>query len=199
MAKNNKHLSELSFNEIKKKRNETLKKIDEINSKIITRESYLSHKKLLGNSEKKLEWDALRKVIHNYEENESQLYKTKELLEKIEGYYQIAGIKNSKQQSILNKASENIDRKRKIASNIKKHLIKNEFCPYCDSHLYENIHADHIYPVAKGGESTVKNMVYVCIDCNSKKSDMTLQQFIKKYDLNRNKIEKNLEEMGKDF
>jgi hypothetical protein len=39
----------------------------------------------------------------------------------------------------------------------------------------------------------------VCESCNLKKSDLTLQQFIKKYKLNRDEIEARLADMGKDY
>lgn len=50
---------------------------------------------------------------------------------------------------------------------------------------------------AKSGLSTTKNMVRVCSKCNIKKKDLTLNQFIKKYNLNRNLIESNLEALNK--
>jgi hypothetical protein len=53
--------------------------------------------------------------------------------------------------------------------------------------------------MAKGGLSTKKNMIWVCKDCNLQKSALTLNQFIKKYDLDRDFIEANLEELKKDF
>jgi len=107
--------------------------------------------------------------------------------------------KEAKQQSLKNKAAENIKTKRQIANGIKKNLADNDECPYCGYELTTSVHADHIYPVSKGGESTKRNMVLVCSDCNSKKSSMTLQAFIKKYNLNREQIENKLEELGKDF
>lgn len=56
--------------------------------------------------------------------------------------------------------------KRKIVSQI--HLFPS--CPYCGDGLSENdAHADHIYPVSKGGQSTIRNMVFVCTKCNLKK------------------------------
>lgn len=107
--------------------------------------------------------------------------------------------KVEKLQSLKNKAAENTKAKREIAKGIKKSLANNIDCPYCGFVLVGVIHADHIYPVSKGGESTKKNMVLVCADCNSKKSALTLQAFIKKHDLNRDEIENRLSSLGKDF
>jgi 5-methylcytosine-specific restriction endonuclease McrA len=84
------------------------------------------------------------------------------------------------------------------ARQVKRTLRVNEFCPYCNNKIYE-AHADHIYPVAKGGYNTPENMVNVCSDCNSRKSDMTLTQFIKKNQLDRDRIEKRLTDLGKSF
>ena len=42
-------------------------------------------------------------------------------------------------------------------------------------------------------------MVYVCSDCNLKKGLLTLAAYIKKYNLDRDRIESNLEQFNKDF
>ena len=57
-----------------------------------------------------------------------------------------------------------------------KYIVPN--CPYCGDSLGESPHADHIYPVSKGGLSTVDNMIYVCQSCNRSKGDKTLMNFI---------------------
>jgi 5-methylcytosine-specific restriction endonuclease McrA len=73
-------------------------------------------------------------------------------------------------------------------------------CPYCAKPFdNDKAHADHIYPVAKGGLSTMKNMVYICPDCNTKKKDKTLIQFARKYNLDLKIIESNLILLRKDF
>ncbi len=73
-------------------------------------------------------------------------------------------------------------------------------CPYCGQPLREDdLHADHIYPVSKGGRSLIKNMILICSSCNLKKKDKTLNQFISAYKLNRSKIEANLLLLNKDF
>jgi 5-methylcytosine-specific restriction endonuclease McrA len=120
-------------------------------------------------------------------------------LERLNSRIQILENKETKQQSLRNKAAESTKQKRLIAKGVKKSLADNEDCPYCGLILLTNIHADHIYPLAKGGESTKKNMVLVCAECNSKKGSLTLQAFIKKYSLNRDVIEDRLSALGKDF
>lgn len=101
--------------------------------------------------------------------------------------------------SLKNKAAETTRRKRTIADSIKKQLSKYPYCPYCFGEIGENPHADHIYPVSKGGESLQKNMVFVCNTCNLNKGDKTLSAFIKKYNLNRDKIEHELDILGKEY
>jgi len=86
---------------------------------------------------------------------------------------------------------------RDVAKTVR--IRKTENCPYCGNSLGSNPHKDHISPMAKGGLSTKKNMIWVCKDCNLQKSALTLNQFIKKYDLDRDFIEANLEELKKDF
>ena len=93
---------------------------------------------------------------------------------------------------------------RQAAVTIKKQ-IANQFkvlkiCPYCGhSFNISSAHADHIYPISKGGYSTINNMVYVCEDCNIKKSNNTLNQFIRKTGYDRQDIERCLELLNKDY
>ncbi len=88
---------------------------------------------------------------------------------------------------------------KQVKSDLKKQMSIDPHCPYCGYHMSNDAHCDHIYPVSKGGLSAPKNMVYVCSDCNSKKIDLTLSQFIKKHNLVRFEIERRLEKLGKDF
>lgn len=82
---------------------------------------------------------------------------------------------------------------------VKKKLSADHPCPYCGDYLGNGYHADHIYPVSKGGRSTLKNMVNVCFKCNEKNGQLTLTAFIKLYQLDRELIEKRLEMLGKEF
>lgn len=91
-------------------------------------------------------------------------------------------------------------RARDKASRIRRRMReKQTHCPYCAGEIGNKPHADHIYPVAKGGLSTLENMVLVCAECNSKKSGHTLRSFIQLYSLDREAIESRLADMGKDF
>jgi 5-methylcytosine-specific restriction endonuclease McrA len=94
-------------------------------------------------------------------------------------------------------AIESLDRR--MADEVKRRLASHHPCPYCGGSLGDQRHADHIYPVAKGGLSVDPNMVWVCATCNVKKSDMTLAQFIAKFQLDRAAIERRLAAQRKDF
>lgn len=72
-------------------------------------------------------------------------------------------------------------------------------CPYCDKAYGPEPCADHIYAVSRGGLSTLENMVYVCLMCNQRKSDLTLREFILKYGLDRDRVERTLTALGKAF
>jgi 5-methylcytosine-specific restriction endonuclease McrA len=85
-----------------------------------------------------------------------------------------------------------------VKNKLKKQLVSKE-CPYCGNSLGEDPHADHIYPVAEGGLSTIKNMVYICKSCNMKKRDKTLRQFIFENNMDREFIENNLSRLDKKF
>lgn len=88
---------------------------------------------------------------------------------------------------------------RVVAKTVKSRLPVNSECPYCGDDIGATPHADHIYPVSKGGRSTIANMVYICSDCNMKKSNKTLREYILKYGLDRDEIEQNLHDLGKSF
>lgn len=94
-------------------------------------------------------------------------------------------------------AAAHIGKSRQRAAIIKNGLLVQitliSCCPYCGNSLGSSPHADHIYPVSRGGLSTADNMIYVCQKCNSKKSDKTLLEFIySNKDLDLNFIYKNL-------
>lgn len=95
------------------------------------------------------------------------------------------------------------DKGRELADQIKVKLKEqtsiDSSCPYCGQNIGIIPHCDHIYPLSKGGFSTSENMVYICSECNLKKTNLTLTQFAKKYNLPREKIEKRLEKLGKAF
>ncbi|MFN7610426.1 MAG: HNH endonuclease, partial [bacterium] len=57
---------------------------------------------------------------------------------------------------------------------------------------------DHIYPVSKGGLSTAGNMVFVCVDCNAKKRDLTLRRFLISYGFDEHYVREALDLLGKD-
>ena len=66
---------------------------------------------------------------------------------------------------------------------IKTNLEKNNgkiCCEICGSNLssIRECHFDHIYPFAKGGKSILENCQLLCADCNLKKNDKELQDFI---------------------
>lgn len=87
-----------------------------------------------------------------------------------------------------------------IRNKIKHQLHEYPNCPYCGVPLLiPQAHADHIYPIAFGGLSTTKNMVFVCQDCNKKKKTRTLREFIKEFGLDEEFVFQNLEKLKKKF
>lgn len=104
--------------------------------------------------------------------------------------------KTQKIDEIQGLAAKAKGQSRQRANKLKKGIRNNEYCPYCGDLILES-HVDHIYPIAKGGTSTINNMVRVCSSCNLRKKDMTLNQFIKKYKLDREQIESDLDLLDK--
>jgi 5-methylcytosine-specific restriction endonuclease McrA len=88
---------------------------------------------------------------------------------------------------------------RELAAKLRRKMAKQGCCPYCGGELGDIPHADHIYPVSKGGRSVERNLVFVCSTCNVKKSKLTLAAFIRTYQFDRDAIEARLTAMGKDF
>jgi 5-methylcytosine-specific restriction endonuclease McrA len=73
-------------------------------------------------------------------------------------------------------------------------------CPYCGGALNESdSHLDHIYPVSKGGQSVLRNLVFVCSKCNLKKKTQTLRFFIASLGLEESLIYQRLDKLKKDF
>lgn len=143
-------------------------------------------------------YNELKPIYDAYKIN-FEIEKSEREISSLNNRLQLLLQKEAKTLSLKNKASANTKQKRDIASRIKKQLAQFSNCPYCFGPIGENPHADHIYPVSKGGESVPKNMVFVCSSCNSNKGDKTLTAFIKKYKLDREKIENELDLLGKEY
>lgn len=94
-------------------------------------------------------------------------------------------------------ANAYVGKSRGYAETVKEKLERYDYCPYCLCRNPSELAADHIMPVSHGGLSTKENMIYVCKSCNDKKSDMTLREFCKEYNLDRNEIEQRLVMLGK--
>jgi len=103
----------------------------------------------------------------------------------------------------LEKAAAYFDNTRAHAEAIKRQIrqqmVSFPSCPYCFRDLGNEPNADHIHPVSRGGLSTIENMVYICKDCNSKKYNLTLREFVLRCHLDRDRIENILDKMGKRF
>jgi 5-methylcytosine-specific restriction endonuclease McrA len=52
-------------------------------------------------------------------------------------------------------------------------------CVYCDTELTpDNTHIDHVHPLSKGGSHSIDNVVLACKDCNLRKNDKPLDQWL---------------------
>jgi 5-methylcytosine-specific restriction endonuclease McrA len=107
--------------------------------------------------------------------------------------------KKEKQRTIRARVAQADNKTRELATSVKLRLPKDHLCPYCGNDLGDDTHADHIYPVSRGGLSTLVNMVYVCATCNIRKRDNTLKMFIDEFGLDRDGIEKRLSKLGKEY
>lgn len=112
--------------------------------------------------------------------------------------------KEHKAERLRALAQAKLDKVRNASGALKKRATKgldsSEECPYCAELTPTNeMVLDHIYPVAEGGLGTSKNTVLVCWQCNSRKSDLTLRVFAKKFRLDYDAICERLDDMGKKF
>jgi 5-methylcytosine-specific restriction endonuclease McrA len=52
-------------------------------------------------------------------------------------------------------------------------------CAYCNTPLTpDNTHLDHIHPLSKGGAHSIDNVTLACKDCNLRKNDKPLDQWL---------------------
>ena len=84
-----------------------------------------------------------------------------------------------------------------VRAKIESEVSIGASCPYCSCALGTEWQADHIYPVKLGGLSTIQNMVAVCFQCNSRKSDKTLREFSDIQELDYDQILARLRAMGR--
>lgn len=68
-------------------------------------------------------------------------------------------------------------------------LAERDFCPYCGTNLSEvvnpafssnPIHLDHMDPLFRGGEHSIRNTINCCAPCNLQKRNMSFQRWIQK-------------------
>lgn len=82
------------------------------------------------------------------------------------------------------------------AAAVRRSELLPDQCPYCQmiSTQYEY---DHIIPIARGGLSEPRNMIFVCLPCNRVKRDNTLFEFCEMRRLDFVEIARRLRKIGK--
>lgn len=143
-------------------------------------------------------WE-LERLVRSIESYEGSLERARSWLSKIQ---EAVSRKLRKRDAFIElraAAAATANAARQVGVTVKRKLPRQPWCPYCGGPLGTDPHADHIYPISKGGRSVPRNMVYVCAGCNSMKKNLTLAGFIRKYSLDRTAIERRLEELHKEF
>lgn len=75
-------------------------------------------------------------------------------------------------------------RERNVGGRVKASDIKllqekqDNKCAYCGKHL-DKYHVDHIKPISKGGTNDINNLALSCPECNLRKSNKDLDDFLK--------------------
>jgi thioredoxin reductase/5-methylcytosine-specific restriction endonuclease McrA len=171
--------------------------------KIKLTDEYLSKKKLLNDIQINL-LPKLKSVKSNHEKESSEL-RTKIVVFKktLQGFKHLKRKANERERTAKINAFES--KNRSGAQLIKEKLLKSLKskydwkCIYCSKvSIVDLAEADHIHPVNKGGLTTIQNMVLICKDCNSKKSNKTLRVFCIKNNFIYDEICLRLEKLGKD-
>lgn len=63
-----------------------------------------------------------------------------------------------------------------------KCLEYNNSCAYCKQEC-ESLTVDHVIPLSKGGSNYISNIVPACLSCNSKKRDLSVDEFLLRLEL----------------
>ena len=85
---------------------------------------------------------------------------------------------------------------------------ERDYCPYCGHKLppydlrdnpvpgsfHGHAHLDHMDPLQLGGEDSIRNVVYVCDDCNYKKGNRSFLEWMKKLTPNQREISREIYE-----
>lgn len=109
-----------------------------------------------------------------------------------------------KLHELLARVASNVKEKREQAKKFRRdlhmQLSKVAVCPYCGGSLSgSNAHLDHIYPISKGGLSTLRNLVFVCDRCNLDKSDSMLRKFLQRFGCDEQQAYDRLDVLKKEF
>lgn len=58
-------------------------------------------------------------------------------------------------------------------------------CEYCEDEITDKqeLTVDHVVPLAQGGTNDIDNLVLCCRDCNLRKNNLLLTEYIKKYNI----------------
>lgn len=82
------------------------------------------------------------------------------------------------------KRIKKVGRKQSLGRKIKLYVEQDGKCRYCnDPFEVDEMTFDHVHPRSKGGSNGKDNLVLACKECNQKKADKLLEEFIKEKEL----------------
>lgn len=154
--------------------------------------------------ELKIKISETQKTISTLENKIKSLDKRKIILKDIKSKFEKIK-QRAKERERSAKIAAYDSRARSGSQTVKKDLLKgirnrhNWKCPYCDEKKSIKLSAaDHIYPVNKGGLTTLTNMILICSSCNISKSNKTLRLFCREKKFNYDEVCERLERLGKE-
>lgn len=58
-------------------------------------------------------------------------------------------------------------------------IIQDNKCVYCNYYFNNDFHIEHLHPLSKGGSNLIYNIALSCPNCNIKKKDKLLHEWLK--------------------
>jgi 5-methylcytosine-specific restriction endonuclease McrA len=142
--------------------------------------------------------DEMKQTPRNFNEADAQR-RVDHIKSELERHLEALGGDTARLERLEAVEARVIKKERELATKLRLTFKPTDKCLYCDNPLGINPHLDHIYPVSKGGLSVSTNLIFVCLQCNQRKSDKTLAAFLNSYNLDRQAVEARLRQLGKEF
>lgn len=164
----------------------------------LQRRAQARHRKLLEELKvEEADVESARVVLRTYLKDWDRVCKKAEAVAKLRGQIDAERPFLETHELAYEKAAALDGKSRSNARSVADTIPKTKWCPYCGGPLGTEPHADHIYPVSKGGLSIKENIVWCCSQCNLRKSDKGLTSFLSEIGAEIGPVLEKLKKLGK--